>query len=89
MTQCLICKTNISSPAQQFGDVKMPICQSDWLNGNSWIYNEPIITDALQRGFTLGEACAIELDERNRKFTEELQRLFIEVEEVINQTVTA
>lgn len=88
MTACLICKADISSPVQQFGDVKMPMCQSDWLDGKAWAYDEPIVIELLQRGFTLDEACAVELDERNRNFAEAMQRMFVEVEEVINQTVT-
>ena len=68
-TVCLICKVDISQPLQQFGDTKIPMCQSCYLDGNDWIYEIPIITDALQHGSSIEEAYEIELGERNKEFT--------------------
>jgi len=53
---CLICKTDISEIRQQFGDVNKPLCQSCFLAGNDWIYEDSAIVSSLENGSTLDEA---------------------------------
>lgn len=54
---CLICKADIINPVQQFGDVKRPLCQSHYLAGYGWVYENKEIIAYLERGFSLSEAC--------------------------------
>ncbi len=56
MTDCLICKKSITYEIEQFGDVKTPICESCYLDGGEWVYQEPEIVYALERGASLEEA---------------------------------
>lgn len=56
MTICLICKADIPDP-DNFGDVKHPLCQSDWLAGYGWVYENKEIITYLEHGFSLSEAC--------------------------------
>jgi len=56
MITCLICKTPIDSEVHQFGETKAPICGSCYLDGGEWVYEEPCIVYALERGATLEEA---------------------------------
>jgi hypothetical protein len=56
MTDCLICKTSINDEVKQFGDAKKPICESCYLDGGEWVYQEPEIVYALERGASLEEA---------------------------------
>lgn len=53
---CIICGIDITDEVKQFGLPFAPMCQSDWLNGEAWIYDEPIIIDALKRGIKLEDA---------------------------------
>ena len=75
MVSCLICKTDIPQPIQQFGKPNVLMCQSCWLNGDNWVYGEEVIVDSLARGLSLDEACQIELDERNKEFEKGMQEL--------------
>lgn len=56
MTDCLICKTSVIYEIEQFGDVKKPICESCYLDGGEWVYQEPEIVYALEKGASLEEA---------------------------------
>jgi len=57
--KCPICETEINEPLQQFGKPRLPICQSCFLNGEEWIYNDPYIVAELQRGTSIKEALTI------------------------------
>jgi hypothetical protein len=54
--KCLICKSDINELVKQYGDVKTPICQSCYLDGGSWIYDEPTIVNELLHGADLEDA---------------------------------
>jgi len=54
--ECLLCKTDITEPIKQFGSVRNPLCQSCYLNGNTWVYGEEVIVDELLRGTDLETA---------------------------------
>jgi len=72
---CLICKSDISDPAQQFGDVKHPICQSDYLAGFGWVYENEDIVKWLESGISLQEACELAVKDEItdlQKFAENL-----------------
>ena len=60
---CILCGCDISEVSKQFGDVRRPMCQSDYLAGSSWVYDEPVIVDALVRGWSFEEAQKICIDE--------------------------
>ena len=53
---CIICGTQIDKPEEQFGDIKSTMCQSDYLNGMSWVYDDPQIVMELERGASLEDA---------------------------------
>ena len=83
---CLICKTDISDPAQQFGDVKHPICQSDYLAGFGWVYENGDIVKWLESGISLQEACELvsyslsrELDNDFMEFMKAIDDMVVEV----------
>jgi len=46
---------------QQFGDVNKPICQSCFLTGYDWVYEDSVIVSALENGSTLDEAMNLAL----------------------------
>ena len=81
---CLICKIDISDPAQQFGDVKHPICQSDYLAGFGWVYENKEIVAYLEREFSLQEACELE----SYSLSRELDNDFMEFMKAIDDMVT-
>ena len=78
MTTCLICKDDISQDIQQFGKAAAPICCSCFLDGGSWIYDEPEVIKELQRGATLDYAIKVAIKEEITEL-EIFARTFFEV----------
>ena len=75
---CLICGNDITETVKQFCDTKNPMCQSCYLAGNSWVYDEPVIVDGLSRGLNLHEAikhCVKEEISDLQKFAEDFLNL--------------
>lgn len=71
---CPICKTDISNPENQFGDIKHPICQSCFLADHEWVQSDPEILDYLSNGYSFQDAMAfVENDETTelQKFAED------------------
>ena len=75
---CLICGKDITETVKQFGNTKNPMCQSCYLDGNSWVYDEPVIVEGLSRGLDLHEAikhCVKEEMTDLQKFAEDFLNL--------------
>jgi hypothetical protein len=72
---CPICKADITESVKQFGDIHLPICQSCYLSGNDWVYDDPEILKLLASDVSLEDAMAIENERENK----ELTRSFFEI----------
>jgi hypothetical protein len=54
--KCLTCDNEIYRPIDEFGATNHPLCQSCWLAGNAWVYNDSKLVDELAHGETLDNA---------------------------------
>ena len=66
---CPICKTDISDLSKQYGNMKIPICQLCFLQGEDWITENPEILELLAAGETLENAMIIENSHENKELT--------------------
>lgn len=76
--KCIICHTDISNPELQYGRVGN-LCVSDFLAGNEWVNDEPVIVDYLTRGFGLDEAQKFAIKEEMTELEIFARGFFIEV----------
>jgi hypothetical protein len=66
---CPICKKDISLPSQQYGNAKIPICESCFLGGDDWVVEDKEILSLLASGYSLNDAMIIENDKENKELT--------------------
>jgi hypothetical protein len=52
---CPICKTDISEPICQYGS-PVAICEKCFLDGFSWVVDDPYLLRHIQQGFTIEQA---------------------------------
>jgi hypothetical protein len=73
---CLVCKTPIPFPINQFGDTRHPVCQSCWLSDMAWVQGDDELIFELEHGATLQEAAKLV----NDKHVAELSQMLMELE---------
>ena len=59
MKICPVCKNDITDLEKQYGDIRYPICQSCFLSGDDWVYDDPDILENLERGLSLKDAMGL------------------------------